>query len=110
MDLVNQIYESLNTELEITEGDRFNPVILRSKVENAYMEVKAARKYPESYSEAFIERDMGNYYSQIRAVSMFDYTQVGSEGQTQFSEDGVSIHYVDRNLLFHGVLPIAKRG
>ena len=53
---------------------------------------------------------MENYYSQVREIAMYDYNQVGAEGQTQYSQDGVSVHYVDRNSLFYGVLPIAARG
>lgn len=110
MNLTDEIYESLKTELEITDGERFNPTLLRSKVDNAYREVKTVRRYPGSYTEAYIERDMENYYSQIRAVALYDYNQIGAEGQTQFSEDGASIHYVEREKCFAGVIPIAKRG
>ena len=108
MELINRVYESIKIELEITEGERFNPVLLRSKVENAYYEVKTARRYPISYTEASIDRDLENYFSQIRAIALFDVNQIGAEGQTQYSQDGVSVHYVDRNRLFAGVLPIAK--
>ena len=110
MGLIEDVVSSLTTELEITEGERFNAALLRSKVENAYREVKTARKYPTTYTEAAIERDMENYYSQVRAVALYDYNAIGSEYQTSFSEDGTSIHYTDRNALFSGVLPIAKRG
>lgn len=110
MNLVDQIIESLTAELEVTEGDRFNPVLLRAKVENAYREVKTARRYPLSYTDAMIERDIDKYYSQIRSIAMYDYNQIGAEGQTSFSEDGSSIHYVSRDSLFSGVLPIARRG
>ena len=108
--MIDEIVEELTTELQITEGDRFNPVLLKSKVKNAYREVRTARKYPKNMSEAAIDRDMEDYYSQIREIAMFDYNQVGAEGQTQYSQDGVSVHYVDRNSLFAGVLPIAVRG
>lgn len=110
MNLIELIYNSLKAELEITEGERFNSTLLRSKVENAYRDVKAARKYPTHYTEAVIEHDMDNYYSQIRAIAMYDYSIVGVEALSSFSEDGVSNHMVDRNSLFNGVLPIAKRG
>lgn len=110
MGVKEDVLRSLTIELEITEGERFNAVLLQSKVDNAYREVQTARNYPSSYTEAAIERDMENYYSQIRAVAQFDYNQIGAEGQTSFSEDGSSIHYVDRDSLFAGVLPIAKRG
>lgn len=108
--MIEEIIEDLKIELEAEEGSKFNISLLRSKVKTAYREVQAARKYPVTYSEAMIERDMNNYYSQIRSIAMYDYNQSGSEGQTQYSQDGVSIHYVDRDRLFFGVLPIAARG
>ena len=108
--MLEEIFEELKAELVETEGDKFNATLLRSKINSAYRDVKAARKYPLSYTEAMIEREMENYYSQVREIALFDYTQIGSEGQTQYSQDGVSIHYVDRNKLFYGVLPFATRG
>ena len=110
MGLKEDVFESLKTELEITEGSRFNEVLLRSKVDNAYREVQTARSYPASYTEAAIERDMENYYTQVRSRALYDYNAIGSEYQTSFSEDGSSIHYASRDSLFAGVLPIAKRG
>jgi hypothetical protein len=105
-----EILNELRAELEETEGEKLNVALLKSKVKGAYRAVKTARKYPLSYTEAMIDRDMENYYSQVREIALFDYNQIGSEGQTQYSQDGVSIHYVDRNALFYGVLPIAVRG
>ena len=105
-----EIFNELRAELQETEGDKLNETLLRSKVKGAYRAVKAARKYPSSYTEAMIDRDMENYYSQVREIALFDYNQIGSEGQTQYSQDGVSIHYVERDKLFYGVLPIAVRG
>lgn len=108
--MIEEIIEDLTTELSAEEGDKFNPALLASKVRTAYRAVKTARRYPGSYTEAMIERDMDNYYAQIREIAMYDYNQTGAEGQTQYSQDGVSIHYVDRDSLFYGVLPIASRG
>ena len=110
MGMKEEIIEDLKIELEAEEGSKFSLSLLRSKVNTAYREVQAARKYPATYSEAAIERDMNNYYSQVRSIAMYDYNSSGSEGQTQSSQDGVSIHYVDRNSLFYGILPIAVRG
>lgn len=108
--MIEEIIEELTTELRETEGERFNETLLRSKVKSAYRAVQTARKYPKSYTEAMIERDMENYYSQVKDIAMFDFNQIGAEGQTQYSQDGVSVHYVDRDKLFYGVLPIAVRG
>lgn len=108
--MIEEIIEDLTTEIAAEDGDKFNPSLLASKVRNAYRAVKTARRYPASYTEAMIERDMENYYSQVRDIAMYDYNQIGAEGQTQYSQDGVSIHYVERDKLFYGVLPIASRG
>lgn len=108
--MINEIIADLTTELQITEGERFNSTLLESKVKNAYREVMTEMRYPKSFSDAYIENDMRSNYSNVRAIALFDYNQVGAEGQTQYSQDGVSVHYVDRNKLFHGIIPYAKRG
>ena len=110
MGMVDDIITELKEELTETEGDKLNENLLRSKVKTAFRDVKKARRYPASYSDAMIERDIENYYSQVKSIALFDYNQIGAEGQTQYSQDGVSIHYVDRDRLFYGVLPIAARG
>ena len=106
--IVEEIIEELTTELTETEGEKFNQKLLTSKVRSAHRDVKTARNYPQSYTEAMIERDMEKYYSQIRSIALFDYNQIGAEGQTQFTQDGVTVHYVERDKLFYGILPIAR--
>lgn len=100
------IIDELTIELQ-NETD-FNASILTLKVNNAYREVKQARNYPKSYTEEMITEDMMNYYSNVKAIAMYDYNKVGAEGQTQYSADGESIHYVDRNKMFAGIIPIAR--
>lgn len=100
------VFRSLKTELEITEGESLNETLLQSKVDNAYEEVKAARNYPSSYSTQAIESDMEQYYSTIRGLALYDYNQIGAEGQISYNADGTSIRYLNRSSLFRGVLPI----
>ena len=104
--MIESIIEELTIELQ-NEVD-FNVDILRLKVSNAYREVKLARNYPSSYTESMIEDDMDNFYTNVKGIALYDYNKIGAEGQTQYSADGESIHYVDRNKLFVGVLPIAR--
>lgn len=108
--MINDIIAELTTELQITEGSKFNATLLASKVNGAYRDVKTARNYPPSFTAQRIESDMEKYYSQVKAIALFDYNQIGAEGQTSYNQDGVSVNYVDRNKLFYGVLPIAIRG
>lgn len=100
------VFIALKTELEITEGAMFNETLLESKVNGAYEDVKMARNYPSSYSEKDINNDMERYYSTIRSVALFDYNQIGAEGQSSYNADGTSIHYLNRDRLFKGVVPI----
>ena len=102
----SSIVDELTIELQ-NETD-FNEDILTLKVKNAYREVKQARNYPKSYSEEMIAADMENYYSNIKELAIYDYNKVGAEGQTQYSADGESIHYIDRSKMFAGILPIAR--
>ena len=105
-DIKQSIVDELTIELK-NEVD-FDADILALKVSNAYREVRMARNYPSNYTEERIEADMLNYYSNIRAIALYDYNKVGAEGQSQYSGDGESIHYLDRNGCFTGIIPIAR--
>lgn len=102
-----EILTDLTTELMVDDADLFNLPLLTSKVNNAVMEVKTARKYPKSYTEEMIVSDLTTFYSNIRNLALYDYNQSGAEGQTSYSGDGNNIHYVDREKYFYGVLPIS---
>lgn len=103
-----EITTDLTTEILLTDGDLFNLPLLTSKINNAVMEVRAARKYPTTYSAEKIESDLVKFYSTIRNIALYDYNQSGAEGQKSFSETGMNITYVDRERLFWGVEPITK--
>jgi len=105
-DFIKSIVDELTIELK-KEVD-FDAEILALKVSNAYREVKLARNYPSSYSDEMIEKDMQNYYSNIRAIALYDYNKIGAEGQTSYSADGESIKYVDRKECFSGIVAIAR--
>lgn len=105
MGLVEQVIEDLTEELNMTEGEKFNATLLQSKVNAVYREVKLARNYPSNYNAATIEDDMEKYYSVIRELSLYDYSKVGAEGLSQYSADGTSLHYSERNKYFASVTP-----
>lgn len=106
IDIEASVIEELTIELR-NEVD-FDAEILGVKVRNAIREVKTARNYPKSYTESMIQSDMENFISNIRAIALYDYSKIGAEGQSQYSADGESIHYLDRNKLFTGIIPIAR--
>lgn len=105
--LQTEIVDELTTELQNEEG--FSEELLTAKVKSAIREVAAARNYPSTYSEAVKEADLSdNYYTQIKALAMYDYSKIGAEGQDNYSADGEVIKYSNRDKLFDGVLPIAQ--
>ena len=109
MGMKEEIIAELKEELLVTEGDKFNETLLRSKVNSAYRDVKAARKIPDGWSEAKVDAEMTKFYSNVHGLSLYRYNKVGAEGQTQYNQDGVSVHYEDESIYFYGVIPYATR-
>ena len=107
---VEEMKASIIDELRIElQGDSaFSEEILRVKVDSAVREVKRARRYPEHYTESMIERDLLDFFSNIKAIALYDYNQIGIEGQSSSSENGENRTFVDRNTLFRGVIPFAR--
>ena len=108
--MLEEILEELKTELQETEGDKFNETLLKAKVKSAYRDIESAKQFPQSYTEAMIEREMKKYYSNVLSLALYRYNKIGAEGQTQYTQDGVSVHYEDEAVFYYGVLPCAKRG
>lgn len=99
--LIEEIFEDLTTELGLVkETDK---AVLTSKVKNAYREVKRTRNYQSYHTQDFIDNDMNNFYSNIRELALYDYNQVGGEGQTSHSENGTSRVWKDRKECFNGI-------
>ncbi len=105
--LEQEIFSDLTAELSISD-ENFNPDLLLSKVRNALREVRKARKYPPYYTESQIDRDMYDYYSNVRNIALYDYNLIGAEGNKSRSENSVSITFQDRNELFSGIIPLSK--
>lgn len=105
--LHSEIVSDLKTELE--SDPKFNERILSGKVKNAIKEVIQRRCYENtSYTEDKIAKDLERYYSTIRKIALYDYNQVGVEGQQSHNEGGTSRTWVEREKLFNGVHAFVK--
>lgn len=102
-----EIFADLSAELSISD-ENFNETLLLSKVRNAMREVKLARNYPKSYTDSQIERDMYDYFSNIRNIALYDYNQIGGEFQSNSSENSTSRSWIDRSELFGGICPFVR--
>lgn len=100
--LIEEILKDLKTELGLT--DPSDVAILTSKVKNAYREVKRSRNYQSSHTQEFIDKDMKNFYSNIRELALYDFNQVGAEGQVSHSENGMNRAWKDRKECFEGIV------
>jgi len=110
MEMLNEIFENLKGEIlaDEAQADLISENLLRSKINSAYRDVKRARRYPKTYTDAQIEEDMANFHSNIEDIARYDYNAVGSEGLSSYAADGTSIHYKDRDKLFWGIIPLAR--
>lgn len=99
--LIVEILEDLTTELGLKKDSDI--AVLTSKVKNAYREVKRNRNYQTCHSQEFIDKDMENFYSNIRELALYDYNQVGVEGQVSHNSNGTSRTWKDRKECLSGV-------
>jgi len=99
--------------IEISDEPTFNEAKLREKINNAFREVKRERlrgiggAYPSCYTDEMQVADMEQFYSNIRTLALYDYNQIGLEGQTSSTESAITRTYVNRNSLFNGVVPLS---
>lgn len=104
-----ELLEDLTEELSATDP-KFKPELIKPKIKNAIREVKRARNYPKHYTESMITEDLQDFYSNIRALALYDYNIIGGEFQSNSSENGTSRAFIDRNSLFAGVIPLSRKG
>lgn len=103
-ELIEEVYEDLKIELGISEESDLS--ILKSKVKNAYREVKRKRNYPDDYSEQAINRDIEKYFPNIRKLALYDYNQIGVEGEMSHSDNTGTRTWDSREKCLEGVVAI----
>ncbi|MGN0378534.1 MAG: hypothetical protein ACI4EU_02990 [Butyrivibrio sp.] len=106
--LQDEIISELTTELQ--GQPTFNADVLAIKVKNAIREVKNRRNYAAtSYTDEQIEKDLyDNYYTNIKNLALYDFTQIGANFETSHSENSTSRTWVEREKMFNGIIPFAK--
>ena len=76
---------------------------IRIKVKNAISEIKLRRSYPSSFTDDDISSDLESLRSNIYALALYDYNQIGAEGQTSHSSNGTSRTWKSRDECLNGV-------
>jgi len=106
---MDELIEAIVTDLaeELSGEVGYSEDVLRKKVTSAAKEVVRARRYPSDYEAEDITDDLNRFYSNIRNIALYDYTQIGAEFQTYSGEGAIFRNFMDRNKLFYGVVPFA---
>ena len=84
-----------------------NP-LLEQLISQAKADIVAKRMYPDSYTDEKIAEDLKRFESVIVNVVVYDHSQAGEDFMANYSENGVSRTWIDRESLFVGVFPFAK--
>ena len=84
-----------------------NPLI-EQLIEQAQQEVISRRMYPISYTKEQIDSDMKNYEGVIVNLAVYDKSQAGEAYMANYTENGVSRAWKDRENLLVGVYPFVK--
>lgn len=104
--LVAELMSDLSVELE-NEVD-YDENILAVKVRGAIRDVANHRNYASlGYSKESMISDLYRYYANILNIARYDYNQIGAEGHSNYSEDGISRTWVKRETLFAGIVPLS---
>ena len=90
------------------KGNEGKIELLKEIVINAVDDVRSRRRYPVGYSEAMILSDLENYKSNIRNLSIYDYNQIGAEGQIAHSELGTVRQWRNREDGFRGIISFVR--
>ena len=107
MALKDDLLASLKSELQLTDPD-FNEDILVLKIDTAIRKVKAARNYPESYTESMVSSDLEKFYTNIRDIALYEYNKIGADFEDSYNSNGISRTFVNESKLFKGVRPISR--
>lgn len=99
--------DDTTSDVVVFDKKEDNPLI-EQLIAQATEDVKAIRKYPDSYTEEMIDEDMEQFTGVIINLTVYDHSQAGEAYMASYSENGVSRSWKERDKLFVGVFPIAN--
>lgn len=104
-ELLADILEELQIELSVTKESDL--AILQVKLKNAFREVESAINFQAHHTSEFKLKEIKRYIGQIKDLTMYDYSMVGAESQTSYSENGIDRKWKDRKNCFSGIVRFA---
>lgn len=104
-ELLSELQEDLELELALEFHRDSDRALLSSKIKGAYREIKFRRNYQEHHTEEFIDFDMEKMYPLIKYLALYDWNQIGGDGETAHSENGISRTWRSRDEILRQVVP-----
>lgn len=105
-EIINELCVVLGIDTEQTEADDYK--LLIAKLNNAIRAIKSARNYPAGYTTKMIADDLDDYYENILDLTIYDFNQIGAEGEQSHNENGTNRTYKSRRECFRGVIAFAR--
>ena len=85
----------------------FDSELLESVVDGVFLDAKQIRRYPATYTEDMILRDMESSLGVFRNVAIVRYNAIGIENETSHTEGEVSRHFNSAGKEWSGWNPLA---
>lgn len=97
----------LTVELS-SDATEVDTALLTAKLNNAIRDVVRAINYPTYYTSKQIEDGLKRYYGNIHDLTIYDYNQVGAEGEVSHNENGTNRTWKSRKECFNGIVAYAS--
>lgn len=95
--------------IELTDGEtEVDTARLTQKLNNAIRDVIRAINFPPYYTDVRISRELQQYYGNIHDLTIYDYNQMGAEGEVSHNENGTSRTWKSRKDCFNGIVAYAS--
>ena len=104
-ELMSELLDELKIELMVSKDSDI--AILEVKLKNAIREVENAIGFLPRHDSEYRLNELKTYTGQIKDLTMYDYSIVGGEGQTEHSENYTKRVWKDRKECFNGIVRYA---
>jgi len=106
--IVDEIFDELSQELGLSDEDLGTSNLLKAKIKRATNEVRLKRNYPSTFTDLQIETDLRKHKFVIYDLALYDFNQIGAEGQVSHAENGTNRTWKNRNNCLMGVVSFAS--
>lgn len=101
---MNDLLTELKIEMEASGFKTYNDMFLRQKLKQAIGKVNRARRFTPSENMLYDTK----YEDKILELAIIFLAQIGAEGETSHSENGISRSYREEKDVLREIIPLIK--